>query len=330
MNTKRIADPLSLGRRRLAAARRGRRRGARADEPARATARGRSAPCSSPAAAATTTRSRRRSSPRASARARVEWTVVHEGGSSSNHRVSVYEQPNWAANYDVIVHNECFSAVTDKEFIEKALAPHRAGVGAVVIHCAMHTFRDLKTDEWREFLGVDTRGHGPQHPLEVKNLKPDNPIMKGFPASGPPGTRSFTPSTASSRPPRPLAEAPENGKQHTVHLDQHLRPGARLRHHDRPQQQDDERPGLPRPADPRPPLVGRPARRQRPAQGRVRRLEVNGRPVRRPASSVTAVAVRRVARAGRLAAQQRTVFRSRAFSSVNSITRATTGSSTSR
>ena len=110
-----------------------------------------------------------------SARARVVWTVVHEGGSSSNHRVSVYEQPNWAANYDVVVHNECFSAVTDKAFIEKALRPHRAGVGAVVVHFAMHTFRDLKSDEWREFLGVDTRGHGPQHPLEIKNLKPATP-----------------------------------------------------------------------------------------------------------------------------------------------------------
>ncbi len=151
-----------------------------------------------------------------SARARVEWTVVHEGGSSSNHRVSVYEQPNWAANYDVIVHNECFSAVTDKAFIEKALAPHRAGVGAVVVHCAMHTFHDLKTDEWREFLGVDTRGHGPQHPLEVKNLKPSDPIMKDFPSLWTTGNeelyainRLFPTAVA-------LAQAPENGKQHTV------------------------------------------------------------------------------------------------------------------
>lgn len=151
-----------------------------------------------------------------SARARVEWTVVQEGGTSTRHRVSVYEKPDWAANYDVIVHNECFADVTDKAFIEKVLAPHRAGTAAVVIHCTMHTFSKLGTDEWREFLGVDTRRHGPQHPLEVKNLKPDNPIMKGFPSLWTTGNeelyninRVFPTAVA-------LAEAPENGKQHTV------------------------------------------------------------------------------------------------------------------
>lgn len=116
-----------------------------------------------------------------SARARVEWTVVHEGGTSSDHRVSVYEIPNWAADYDVVVHNECFSAISDKAFIDRVIAPHKAGVPAVVIHCAMHTFRDLKSDEWREFLGVTSRRHGPQQPLDVKVLKPAHPIMKGFP-----------------------------------------------------------------------------------------------------------------------------------------------------
>jgi type 1 glutamine amidotransferase len=117
-----------------------------------------------------------------SARARVEWTVVHEGGTSTNHRVSVYEAPGWADKYDVVVHNECFSGVGDIGFIDKVLKPHRDGVAAVVIHCAMHTFRDLKTDEWRQFLGVTSRRHGPQHPLDVKTLKPDHPVMKGFPA----------------------------------------------------------------------------------------------------------------------------------------------------
>lgn len=117
-----------------------------------------------------------------SARARVEWIVVHEGGTSNNHKVSIYRNPNWADGYDVVVHNECFAAVSDKSFIEQVIAPHRAGVGAVFIHCAMHTFRDLKTDEWRECLGVTPRRHGPQHPLEVKTFVPDHPIMKGFPA----------------------------------------------------------------------------------------------------------------------------------------------------
>ena len=48
-----------------------------------------------------------------SARANVEWTVVHEGGTSRDHKVSVYEKADWAAGYDVVVHNECFGGVED-------------------------------------------------------------------------------------------------------------------------------------------------------------------------------------------------------------------------
>jgi type 1 glutamine amidotransferase len=150
-----------------------------------------------------------------SARARVEWTVVHEGGSSSNHRVSVYEVPGWADRFDVVVHNECFSAVTDQAFIAKALAPHRDGVAAVVIHCSMHTFRDFKGDDWREFLGVTSRRHGPQHPLEVKNLKPDHPVMKGFPSLWTTGKEELYNIDKVWPGAEPLAQAPENGKDHT-------------------------------------------------------------------------------------------------------------------
>jgi type 1 glutamine amidotransferase len=116
-----------------------------------------------------------------SARARVEWTIVHEGGQAQDHRVGVYEKPDWARGYDIIVHNECFSKITDTAFIGNVTAAHRNGTAAVVIHCTMHTFRDLKTDEWREFLGVTSPRHGKQQPLEVKNLMPNDPIMKEFP-----------------------------------------------------------------------------------------------------------------------------------------------------
>lgn len=116
-----------------------------------------------------------------SARANVEWTIVQEGGTSTDHRVSIFEKPDWADRYDLIVHNECFSHVIDPEFVERVIAPTRKGKPTVVIHCANHTFSSLTTDEYREFLGVTTRRHGDQQPLEVKNLKPENPIMKTFP-----------------------------------------------------------------------------------------------------------------------------------------------------
>jgi uncharacterized protein len=50
-----------------------------------------------------------------------------------------------------------------------------------VIHCAMHTYRAAKFDDWREFLGVTTRRHDPQAENPVVREVADHPIMKGFP-----------------------------------------------------------------------------------------------------------------------------------------------------
>ena len=120
-----------------------------------------------------------------SARAPVEWTVVNEGGNGTqrkNIEQSIYNKPDWAKGYDIVVHNECFASDVDPAFIEKVLAPHRAGTAGVVIHCTMHTFRDFKADNFREFLGVKSTHHGAQHPLDVKVVKADHPVMRGFPA----------------------------------------------------------------------------------------------------------------------------------------------------
>ncbi|WP_435006591.1 ThuA domain-containing protein [Tundrisphaera lichenicola] len=116
-----------------------------------------------------------------SARANVEWTIVHDTSTEDSHKIPLFEDPNWADGYDVVVHNECFANIDDAAYIDKVVAAHKNGTPAVVVHCAMHTFRALKSDEWHKFLGVSTFRHGKQHPLEVKNLKPENPILKGFP-----------------------------------------------------------------------------------------------------------------------------------------------------
>lgn len=121
-----------------------------------------------------------------SARANVEWTIVQEGGSGTKHvpfEDSIYQNPDWAKGYDIVVHNECFSDDNDVAYVERFLKPHRDGLPGVVIHCAMHTFRSLNEDDrYRDFLGVKSTHHGPQHPLDVKVLKADHPIMKGFPS----------------------------------------------------------------------------------------------------------------------------------------------------
>jgi type 1 glutamine amidotransferase len=113
------------------------------------------------------------------AHAKTEFTIVHEGGKSTNHKVSIYEKDGWADPYDVVIHNECFADVKEPAFTERILKPHREGKPAIVIHCAMHCYRD-KTDEWFKFIGVTSHRHGGHFPFDVINLKTDSPIMRGF------------------------------------------------------------------------------------------------------------------------------------------------------
>jgi type 1 glutamine amidotransferase len=113
--------------------------------------------------------------------AKVQWTVVNEGGSGTKAMIPLYDQPDWAKAYDVVVHNECFADTTDHAYIRKITSAHKAGVPAAVIHCAMHTYRAVDIDDWREFLGVTSRRHDHQSNYPVKKLVADHPILKGLP-----------------------------------------------------------------------------------------------------------------------------------------------------
>lgn len=117
-----------------------------------------------------------------SARIPIEWTIVHQGGSTTNTKIPLYENPDWAKGYDVVIHNECFADVKDISWVEGILKPHREGTPAILIHCAMHCYR-TGTDKWFEFTGVQSPGHGPHYGYKVDNLKKDHPIMEGFGAN---------------------------------------------------------------------------------------------------------------------------------------------------
>jgi type 1 glutamine amidotransferase len=111
----------------------------------------------------------------------IKWTVVNDGGNGTAAQISLYDKADWAKGYDVVVHNECFASTTDPKYIRRITEAHKAGVNAVVIHCAMHTYRDAKIDDWREFLGVTSRRHDHQAHYPVKVEATDHPIMQGFP-----------------------------------------------------------------------------------------------------------------------------------------------------
>jgi uncharacterized protein len=112
----------------------------------------------------------------------AEWKIVDDGGKGTKAQIPLYENPEWAYGYDVVVHNECFANTTDPAYIRKITGPHKAGVNAVVIHCAMHTYRAADVNDWRELLGVTSKHHEHQSEYPVKVVANDHPIMKNFPA----------------------------------------------------------------------------------------------------------------------------------------------------
>lgn len=114
--------------------------------------------------------------------ANVDFEVVHTGGRGTEAMIDLYNNPAWAEPYDVVIHNECFANTADPEYIRRITEAHRGGVPAVVVHCAMHSYRAAEIDDWREFLGVTSRRHEHQSNYPVKVLRPDHPVMEGFPA----------------------------------------------------------------------------------------------------------------------------------------------------
>src|SRR5215208_4867229 len=118
-----------------------------------------------------------------SERANVQWTVAYEPDKGTKKLNPIYEKPDWARGFDVIVHDECSADVKDTAVIERVLKPHKDGLPAVVLHCGMHSFRGEgfpRSTAWFEFTGLPSTGHGAQAPIEVTYVDKESPITKGL------------------------------------------------------------------------------------------------------------------------------------------------------
>lgn len=114
--------------------------------------------------------------------ANVKWTIWMDPSKGTRGQTNPYDDPKWAEPFDVIIHNECFADTDDPAYIRKVTVP-QVGKPAIVLHCAMHTYRASKADDWREFLGVTSRRHDHLDKYTVAPADPAHPIMKGFPES---------------------------------------------------------------------------------------------------------------------------------------------------
>jgi len=119
-------------------------------------------------------------------RANVKVTIAYDPSTKTDHLNPAYESDDWAAGYDAIVHDECSANVKDMKIIDRILKPHREGLPAVALHCAMHSFRskgwnDKKNPSpWQKFLGLQTTGHGPQKPIDITYTDSSHPITRGL------------------------------------------------------------------------------------------------------------------------------------------------------
>lgn len=107
---------------------------------------------------------------------------MHTDDDSETPDFPIYNNPEYAEGYDVVIHNMCAVKIDNVEVISDLLSPHKAGKPAVAIHCAMHSFRTADVSKpveelgkpssmWFEFLGLQSSGHGPKIPLSIEFSK---------------------------------------------------------------------------------------------------------------------------------------------------------------
>jgi type 1 glutamine amidotransferase len=124
--------------------------------------------------------------------ARLNCEVVVDYNKTSNTKpvFAIFADPNWAKAYDVIIHDECAADIKDATTIDNIVNAHAAGVPAVNLHCAMHSYRsgnfkapmaaDAPEAKWFNLLGLQSSSHGPLKPIEVTFTDAKHPITKGL------------------------------------------------------------------------------------------------------------------------------------------------------
>ena len=88
----------------------------------------------------------------------------------------------FANGYDVVVYDLCFDDADPSE-LENALETIRNGKPAVMIHCAVHAFRNTQplVHEWENGVGMRSKHHDKFEPFQVVRMDAGSPILDGWP-----------------------------------------------------------------------------------------------------------------------------------------------------
>ena len=120
--------------------------------------------------------------PAISQRVKIDWTIDHTAGTSTEVLIERHKNTDWTKSFDVVLYNMSFSYVVDVPWIERLAGAHRdSGVGAVILHGAVHSYRRSESRAWGELMGAFSLRHDSQRPLTVEAVAPAHPIMRGLP-----------------------------------------------------------------------------------------------------------------------------------------------------
>jgi len=124
-------------------------------------------------------------------RANIVVEQIHTGDGSTKPPLAILGNPDYAKGYDVVIHDECGSDISDPEKVLGVLNPHKNGIPGVNLHCAMHSYRIGNPNEavkeagtphgyWFEYLGLQSSAHAAQEPISISFVDSSSPITKGL------------------------------------------------------------------------------------------------------------------------------------------------------
>jgi hypothetical protein len=129
--------------------------------------------------------------------ANVEVTTDYEGADtltmeSTDFFFSRHLQEDWAAEFDVVIYNQCNLQVKDADYVKGIVAQHvKHQVPAVMLHCPIHLYQYAEDDApavWWDFVGAvsyahEKKDHPNTSPYTIEVLEKQHPIMTNYPAS---------------------------------------------------------------------------------------------------------------------------------------------------
>jgi len=127
----------------------------------------------------------------------IEITTDYEGADtltmeSTDFHFSRHLEEDWAAEFDVVIYNQCNLQVKDEAYVKGIIDQHvKHQVPAVMLHCPIHLYQYAMgdaPDDWWDFTGAvsyahEKNNHPNTSPYTIEVLEPNHQIMKNYPRS---------------------------------------------------------------------------------------------------------------------------------------------------